>query len=142
MNSKSFSLSGFDLKIIAVITMIIDHAGAFLFPQAKILRIIGRISFPIFAFLICEGYEHTKDVKKYMLRLLLFAVISEPFFDLAMSGTIFSLNNGQNVIFTLLIGVVTIYFCERNGTWIWSMIGMVAGDFIAGDYGAFGGRCV
>ena len=114
MNSKSFSLSGFDLKIIAVITMIIDHAGAFLFPQAKILRIIGRISFPIFAFLICEGYEHTKDVKKYMLRLLLFAVISEPFFDLAMSGTIFSLNNGQNVIFTLLIGVVTIYFCERN----------------------------
>ena len=138
MEKKQIQLSGFDLKVTAVILMLIDHAGAFLFPEIKLLRIIGRLSFPIFAFLVCEGYEHTKDPKKYAMRLLLFAVISEPFFDFARSGSLFDIFGGQNVLFTFFIAVVTISACEKQGTWIWSMIGMVFGNLLLTDYGAFG----
>lgn len=138
MEKRKIELSGFDLKVTAVILMLIDHVGAFLFPQVKLLRIIGRLSFPIFAFLVCEGYEHTKDPKKYAMRLLMFAVISEPFFDFARSGSFFDPFGGQNVLFTFFIAVVTISTCEKQGTWIWSMIGMVFGNLLMVDYGAFG----
>ncbi len=138
MKRKNLKLSGFDLKVAAVVLMLIDHAGAFLFPNLKILRIIGRLSFPIFAFLICEGYEHTRDPKKYAMRLLVFALISEPFFDFARSGSPIDIFGGQNVLFTFFISVVTISVCQSQGTWIWSMIGMVAADLLLTDYGAFG----
>ena len=135
---KKLSLSGFDLKVIAVVLMLIDHAGAFLFPEVKLLRLIGRLSFPIFAFLICEGFENTHDTKKYAMRLLAFAFISEPFFDFARSGSFFDPFGGQNVLFTFFIAVVTISTCEKQGSWIWSMIGMVFGNLLLTDYGAFG----
>ncbi|MDF2537691.1 MAG: putative rane protein [Herbinix sp.] len=75
------------LKIIAIITMLIDHIGAILIRDNNIynlvFRSIGRIAFPIFAFLIVEGFYYTKNVKKYLLRLGLFALISEIPFDIA-----------------------------------------------------------
>ena len=61
------------LKIIAVITMLVDHIGAYLFPYAMWLRIIGRISFPIFAFMIAEGCRYTKNKKKYLLNMFVLA---------------------------------------------------------------------
>ena len=135
---KKLSLSGFDLKVTAVVLMLIDHAGAFLFPEVKLLRLIGRLSFPIFAFLICEGFENTRDPKKYAMRLFIFALISEPFFDFARSGSLFDPFGGQNVLFTFFIAVVTISTCEKQGSWIWSMIGMVFANLLLTDYGAFG----
>ena len=81
-------LNSFQLKCIAVITMIIDHTGAVLFPGELMFRYIGRISFPIFCFLLTEGFFHTKDVRKYMLRLGIFAVVSEIPYDLAFRGTV------------------------------------------------------
>ena len=59
-------LDGFTLKMIAIITMLIDHVGHVIFPEIAILRIIGRFSFPIFCFLLVEGFFHTSNVKKYM----------------------------------------------------------------------------
>ena len=79
---KNFGLDGFVLKSIAMIAMLIDHIGAVLFPQYIGMRIIGRIAFPIYCFLLVEGAMHTSNIRKYELRLFLFALVSELPFDL------------------------------------------------------------
>lgn len=109
------------LKYIALITMLIDHFGAsFLIRYIRvnnaydqylnfynILRYIGRVSFPIFIFLLIEGLQHTRDIRKYLFRLFLFCFISEIPFDLAFYYKPFDWNH-QNVFFTLLIGLSAI----------------------------------
>ena len=92
-------MSGQSLKFIAIATMVIDHIGLALFPDELIWRYIGRISFPIFAFLIVEGFVHTSDFKKYIGRILLFAIISEIPFNLLVSGKVLDFTH-QNVFFT------------------------------------------
>lgn len=87
-------LSNFDLKIIAIITMTIDHIGAIMYPNIDIFRIIGRVSFPIFAFLLVEGFNHTSNKLKYFLRLLFFAIITQPIYDYAFN------NQELNILFT------------------------------------------
>ena len=96
-------LNGFHLKLIAVCTMFIDHMGDTLFPGVMWLRCIGRVAFPIFCFLIAEGCVHTHDRKKYALRLLVFAVLSEIPFNL-MTGRAVWNPYDQNVLWTLLAG--------------------------------------
>lgn len=71
------------LKIVAFITMLTDHAGYLFFPEALWLRAVGRIAFPIFCYCLVFGFFHTRNVKKYMLRVLIFAVVSQPFYTLA-----------------------------------------------------------
>ncbi len=102
-----------DLKIVAITSMLIDHVGAVFFPQLLWLRLIGRIAFPIFAFLIVEGYVHTKDFNKYMTRLFIFALISEVPFDYAFTGKIFSASH-QNVLFTFVLGLIILYFIDNS----------------------------
>ena len=72
-----FGLTGNLLKLIAMLTMTIDHIGAILLPQYRILRIIGRLSMPIYAFMIAEGCHHTHDRKAYFLRLLGLALLCQ-----------------------------------------------------------------
>ncbi len=81
MNQKSntIRLSGNALKVIAAVLMVIDHIGYFLYPQYIILRIIGRLSFPIFAFMIAEGCCHTKNKLKYFSGIFIFAVVYQVF---------------------------------------------------------------
>ena len=98
VNRMNKVLTGFNLKIIAIISMTIDHIGSILFPNLIILRIIGRIAFPIFAYLIAEGYFYTKNKYKYMLRLLIFAIISQVPYWLAL-GLSF------NILFTFLLAL-------------------------------------
>lgn len=104
-------MTGFVLKLIACLTMLIDHITFVCIPQTSALyivgRSIGRIAFPIFAFLIVEGFFYTKDLKKYMLRLGIAAVLSEVPFDMMGYGRFFSFL-GQNVLWTLLLGLITI----------------------------------
>lgn len=106
----------FILKIIALITMIIDHYGAIFQPEQMIFRIIGRFAFPIYCFLLIEGYSHTKNIKSYAKRLLIFALISEIPFDLAFYNKINFYS--QNVFFTLFIGLMAIYFIENSKNYI------------------------
>lgn len=68
------------LKIIALITMTCDHIGKMFFPKITILQIVGRIAFPLFAYCLAVGCIYTYDIKKYASRLLLFAIISQPFY--------------------------------------------------------------
>ncbi len=141
-------LNGFHLKMIAIITMLIDHTGAILLPQYFDLRIIGRLSFPIFCFLLVEGAMHTKDIKKYMIRLGAFAVISEVPFDIAFFRSLLHFQN-QNVFFTLLIGVVAIWISKslmkKSEEFVFGFeqgivfgVAAVVAELLHCDYGAYG----
>ena len=101
-------LSTFDLKCIAVFSMLVDHIGAFLNPSELWMRYVGRLAFPIYCFLIVEGYFHTHDVRKYMGRLFLFALLSEIPYDLARYDTALY-PDSQNVYFTLFFGLLCVY---------------------------------
>lgn len=140
MEESRIGISGFTLKWIAIITMIIDHVGAVLYPQYLILRIIGRIAFPIFCFLLVEGAVHTHNIRRYEGRLLGFALISELPFDLVFYGGV-SLEH-QNVFFTLLIGLFMLDIMERKKNTIYPFLALLGAIFLAEklsvDYGAGG----
>lgn len=106
--AQGMGLSGSTLKVIAVLSMIVDH-WCYLFAEQgtdiyEIGRMwIGRVAFPIFCFLLVEGFQKTGCRKRYGLRLLLFAFLSEIPFDLFRYGKVFSME-GCNVFFTLFLG--------------------------------------
>ena len=108
----SLRLSGSALKIIAVLSMVIDHCAYFLMehgtPLYGVMRCFGRIAFPVFAFLIAEGFANTRNRSRYFLTILGFAIISEiPWFLLnGYDGT-------HNVMFTLAIGVAALTVFDR-----------------------------
>lgn len=134
-------LDSFTLKMIGIVTMLIDHVGAILFPQFLFFRIIGRISFPIFTYTSVEGFMHTHDVKKYMTRLGILALVSEIPFDLAFSGTIWNVQS-QNVFFTLFLGVFMLYLMLKVPNVIIGF-GCVLGllllsEFLHTDYSSMG----
>ena len=83
--SKNFELTAAVLHIIAMTLMLMDHLWATLLPAREWLTCAGRVAFPIFAFMAVEGYFHTRSFKKYILRMLLFAVLSEIPFDVTAS---------------------------------------------------------
>ena len=111
--SGTFDISAAMLHIIAMTFMLMDHLWATLLPAQDWLTCVGRLAFPIFAFMAVEGYFHTHSFKKYILRLLLFAVLSEIPFDLMYGGTWFYPFH-QNVIWTLLIGLAGIHLMEKT----------------------------
>jgi len=113
----------FCLKIIASLCMLIDHIGA-VFPSytPDLFRWIGRIAFPIYAYLVAEGCSHTKSIDKYMLRLGIFALISEIPFDLAFSQSYWIMRDlpleidfirFTNVFYTLFLGVACVCVYEK-----------------------------
>lgn len=100
------------LHIMGMIFMLCDHLWGTIVPGNDWLTCIGRLTFPIFAFLIVEGYFHTRNLKKYVQRLLLFAVLSEIPFNLAMgSSVIYPIH--QNVLWSFLIAIGLIYWNEK-----------------------------
>lgn len=111
MTGKRAGLSAMTLKYIAMATMLVDHMGYVLFPWILWLRCVGRIAFPIFAFQIAEGCIRTHDRRRYALRLLLFAVLTEVPFDLAFNGQVLYLGY-QNVLWTLLAGALVCWAAD------------------------------
>jgi hypothetical protein len=115
-------MTAFILKIIAVITMSIDHIGAvFPYDTPYYFRSIGRIAMPIYVYLIAEGCTYSKNINKYMIRLGIFALISEIPFDLAFGNAYiteqgFSMSNfteNTNVFYTMFLGVACINVYEK-----------------------------
>lgn len=134
-------LTGFHLKVIAMLAMAVDHVGAILFPEYLILRYIGRLAFPIFSFLLVEGFVHTRNLQRYILRLGLFALLSEIPYNLAFYGEIVCLEK-QNVFFALCLGVATLYVILYMSHWwekgICVFFAMWLAQTIRTDYGGFG----
>lgn len=137
-------MTNFILKIIAIFTMFCDHLGYALYGKSSGFNYIGRISFPIFAFGISEGYKHTKNKKDYCFRLLLFGVVSQaPFM---FFSSIFSSSFKLNIFFTLLIGLIAIIgyekCCEQfknKSIGFFLVVGLACtADFLKTDYGYFG----
>lgn len=104
--------TSFSLHLIAMFTMLCDHLWGTIVPGNDWLTCIGRISFPIFAFMIVEGYFHTKNLKKYVLRLFIFALISEIPFNLAVGSRLFYPIH-QNVLWSFLISIGLIHLNEK-----------------------------
>lgn len=104
-------MSAFVLKLIAVFSMTCDHLSYLIFGKFSFLNIIGRIAFPIFAYQITEGYIYTSNLKKYLLRLTLFALISQIPFMLFLS--IISSGFHLNIFFTLLLGLLSILIFDK-----------------------------
>lgn len=138
-------LSQETLKVIACVTMLLDHIGAMLVGNSMTesglpLRIIGRISFPIFCFLLAEGAYYTKNPQKYALRLLIGMLLSEIPYDLAFRYQL-TLET-QSVMVTLLVGFLTLEAvrrAENNVVKLLIMVGgIVLGELFKSDYGGFG----
>lgn len=152
-------LNGSWLKILAIVTMTIDHVAAFYclsFPSFHIplftighrtittyilMRLIGRMAFPIFSFLLVEGFLHTHNRFKYGRNLFLFALISEIPFNLSNSNTFFY--PSQNVFFTLFLGYLGLcaieHFRNRTLPMTLSLVALFTiSFFLRVDYGYMG----
>lgn len=144
LNSR-FTLTTLDLKLLAVLLMVTDHIGVFFFPDQLIFRLIGRLSFPLFAWLIVNGIEHSKDRKKYFLRLLAFAVISQIPYLLAYREVIPGFM-GLNIFFTLCLGFLAVQAIRNVTPHSFSLllVGICALTAILLDasYGAGGVFCI
>lgn len=154
---ETMSFNGAQLKWFAIICMLIDHIGAVLVDQTTsdyvLLRSIGRIAFPIFAFLLVEGFTHTRNRLKYVRNLCLFALISEVPFDLAITNMAIHFGY-QNVFCTLAFGLIAIWAMEyvtvkgteknlKDGmvtflTIIPAVAFALCAEYLQTDYGAIG----
>ncbi|MDD7403701.1 MAG: TraX family protein [Butyribacter sp.] len=125
-----------ELKLIAVFSMLCDHIGCLFFSEAEnvflysLLRIIGRLSFVLFCFVLVQGFLSTKNPVKYSSRLLFFALLSEIPFDLAFSHQLFSVTQ-QNVLFTFWIALLVLMALQRwEGCYWKEILAIVAGCVI------------
>lgn len=120
--------------------MLSDHIGDSILGRFSFLNLIGRISFPIFAFQTMQGYINTKNLKKHMIKLLIFACISQIPFMLFLST--FTTNIYLNVLFTFLLGICALYIYDKCNNkvlgFLFVIIISIIAYFIKVDYGAFG----
>ena len=109
---RSGFINSFTLHIIAMALMLLDHLQATVLSDYAVLTRLGRLAFPIFAFMIAEGFYHTKNVKKYLLRMLFFALISEIPFNLMVGSSVFYYAH-QNVMWTFLLAILSLLIFEK-----------------------------
>ncbi len=126
------------IKIIAVVSMTIDHIGGAFFPQYPAFRWIGRIAFPLFCYCLTVGMMYTGDIKKYLFRLGAFAVISQPFWILAFNsddiiGNIFNLN----IFFTLIVSLLGAWGFKERKWWLF-ILALILLNVINFDYAMTG----
>lgn len=123
------------LKIIAMVTMLIDHVGYYLVPPGTsvylAMRIIGRIAFPIFAYYVATGYKRTSDINRYMGRMFVFALITQVPFYFFSHGQFY-----LNVMFTFFMALLMLRLYERKNL-LWVLMIFLA-DVLNMDYGAYG----
>lgn len=126
-------MTSFDIKVLAALLMVIDHVGLVFFPDQLIFRYLGRLSFPLFAWLLGQGEKHTRDVYAYLLRIVIWGLVSQPIYFLLF-------HNGQlNILFTLTLGLIALSLPKLIGAkyLVWTAMAIIA-QAINADYGAYG----
>ena len=126
------------IKIIAVISMTIDHIGGAFFPQYPVFRWIGRVAFPLFCYCLTVGMLYTHNIQKYLLRLFAFSLISQPFWILAFNsddilGNIFNLN----IFFTLFVSLLAAWGFKEKKWWLF-LAGLILLNMVNFDYAMTG----
>lgn len=119
------------IQVMAALTMLIDHIGAVFFPTVLGFRAIGRLSFPLFAFGIAQGVTHTSDFRKYMIRILLAAAVSQPIYMKLFGMT------QLNPLFMLAWGAMALYLWHK-GKKILSYLFLIGCCFVDMSYGWYG----
>jgi hypothetical protein len=127
------------LKLVAIISMTVDHVGAILLPQVAWLRIIGRVAFPLFAYQLAAGYLHTRNLSRYALRLAVWGLIAQPVYVIAFDVHPWTLN----VFGTLLLGLLAIWGWDRHRWWVVALALSLAAiqlwlPAVGPDYGLYG----
>ena len=110
--SLPFRLNASQINLLGCLFMFIDHIGALLFPEQLWLRCLGRVSFPLFAFMLANGYRHTHDRGRYLLRLTAFGLLFQPLYAFCMQ------NGAWNIFLTLAAGMLAIMLhqaCRQSG---------------------------
>ncbi len=120
------------LKLVGMITMLVDHVGFMFFPGAALPRIIGRLAFPVFAFSIAQGYHFTSDLKKYFFRLILLGIVSQIPFMLA-----FDFLDKLNIIFTLALGLLALFFFDTKRYFL-MLLPLITSVVLPVEYGLYG----
>ena len=116
-------VDSFWLKVIALVSMTVDHVAAAMNTAGMNgewywpMRYIGRVAFPVYCFLLVEGFFRTRNRWRYLALLLAFFALSEPIYDLILNGQLLDWSN-QNVLLTLSLGLGTIWLMERTGQWL------------------------
>lgn len=126
------------LKGLACLSMLLDHIGAVFLPMPW-LRIVGRLAFPLYCYLLCQGMTHTRNFRRYLTRLAGLALLSEVPFDLLFYGKLTFAH--QNVLFTLIISLLSGKIARNtNGAWrlAIAMLGVMAAELCRSDYGGMG----
>ncbi len=148
MEKRKIGIDSSFLHILGMIFMLFDHLWATVVPGNDWMTNIGRLTYPVFAFLAVEGYFHTSNLKKYILRMLIFAVVSEIPFNLMYGSSVFYPVH-QNVLWTLLIGLILVHLNEMargRGKWYITaltaigtvVLGTVLGIVTFADYNTVG----
>ncbi len=140
-------MSYFAIKLYAMLFMLVDHIGLLILNNDATFRTLGRMAFPLFCFLLVNGYYHTKSKWKYLGRMLIFAALSEPVFDYAVTGRLLSFNYA-NVFFTLALGLLGMIISDKTKKFklyagrmlqilVWIIL-MFTNELINADYGYYG----
>lgn len=124
------------LKVIAIVSMIFDHS-AVVFSGGLWMRCVGRLAFPLFAWCVAVGAEHTRSMPRYALRLFLVGLIAQPFFMLALNHGW----NKPNVFCTLLLGLIAIWGMKDKQYWM-TVIAVLLGQLLGADYAVRGVLCI
>ena len=117
---RKLSLNGLGLKCLGWVFTLCAVGGFLILDSVAggVLAYLGYISLPIFAFLLVEGFQNTENYNRYVLALLIAALVTEPFYDYACNGVWLDLAeaNGQNILFALALGLVQLHFLQAMGT--------------------------
>jgi hypothetical protein len=129
---RKFDVSSATLHIIAMATMLIDHLAKYVNYSNNLIVSLGRLAFPIFAFMIVEGYFHTRNLRRYLLRMLIFAIVSEIPYNLMESGKVFY-RYDQNVMWTFLLSLCCVWVIDqirkKGKLWLSILSGIVVTIF-------------
>ncbi|MEB3337846.1 MAG: TraX family protein [Leptolyngbyaceae bacterium] len=128
-------LNNYHIKLLAAFWMIVDHVGVIFFPQILTFRVLGRLSFPLFAWLLAQGEKHTHNFQNYLLRLLVLGAISQIPYFLALT------NQNLNILFTLALGLWLLRLSRLAPPpteYIILGIGAIAAEVLNFSYGAYG----